>query len=179
MHRLSLVIAIIITLLFNTFVVSLPAPGKPDLIEAALGEIEVGDLIYVNIPVGNFDMVDPNSHTRTGRKVKYNIDAKRLSVVLVKDTSTGSVEVAYFATFGGAVTFPANLETSMWYPMKPAEEHAGYEPLPPRLNNKAQWVSLRQKYTVTSNPVKKVPNERLTEESVNLILAAMEKEKTE
>ncbi|KAF8708482.1 hypothetical protein AX14_013587 [Amanita brunnescens Koide BX004] len=170
MHRFSLVI---ITLIFSTFVVSLPAPAdRPKLETVALEKLVVGNIIYAGVPVDSNDMADSKSRSHTGRKILNAEYPNRLLVVL--NAGKDNVEVAYFATFKRATSFPANLKESMWYPVKPAKEHAGYEPLP-SWNDIAQWVSLRQKYTITANPVKKVPGDGLTEDSVNLILAAMEK----
>lgn len=60
--------------------------------------------------------------------------------------------VTYLATFNKSTTLPAAFtDKSYWYPISPATKESTYDPLPAL--GDAQWAALRQKQTVTDDPV--------------------------
>ena len=74
MRRLSLVIAVILTLLFSPFVVSLPTPADPgqgsrtELV--SLEELKVGSIFYTQVPINPKDVIIEDSWGQTCEKVR-------------------------------------------------------------------------------------------------------------
>ncbi|KAI0299209.1 hypothetical protein BC826DRAFT_63381 [Russula brevipes] len=117
-----------------------------------LKNLVVGDIIYADVHINKSDMADPNSKSTTAKKINKGQAITRLAVVLVAGSS--SVQVTYLATFAKSTQLPTTIaDKTMWYPISPATKESTHDPLPALQNNTAQWASLRQKQTITTDPV--------------------------
>jgi hypothetical protein len=85
MRRLSLVIAVILTLLFSPFVVSSPTPADPgqgsrtELV--SLEELKVGSIIYTQVPIDPEDVIIEDSGDRPARRFVKLVNAIILSIL--------------------------------------------------------------------------------------------------
>lgn len=126
-------------------------------------EIKVGQVIWATL-VLDVASVPPKAlrkkpQSTTVQRIVKGKPCQRMAVVL--DVASNQLTVAYLTSFGGSATLVSvgidEDQIHNWWPIKPAEKEGDLEPIDMMGHQgglEGCWVSLKNKYFVTSEDVK-------------------------